>query len=82
LLGQQTRRAPDSDQEADPEEPVRPHGAEFTGLALGGFSSLVLNDGEGVAEHHCRTECEGHLLDEEIEIDELFHCRDASDSIG
>ena len=80
MLDQQARRSPCGDQSADSQEPVRPYSAELAGLALGGFPSLVLDDREGVSQHHCSAEGKGHLLDEKVEIDELFHCPDASES--
>jgi hypothetical protein len=82
VLGQQTHCPPGGDQSADSQEPVCPYGTEFTGLALRGFPAPVLDDREQVSQHHCSAECKGHLLDEKVEVDELFHCRDANDSSG
>lgn len=80
MLDQQACRPPGGDQSADSQEPVRPYSPELAGLAFGGFSSPVLDDRERVSQHHCSAEGKGHLLDEKIEVDELLHCRDASDN--
>lgn len=82
FLGQQAGCSPDTDQQTNSEEPVRPHSAKLPCLTLGSLPTLVLDDRKAVAEHHCCTEREGHLLDEKVEIDELFHWPDASDSSG
>jgi hypothetical protein len=82
VLGQQAHGAPGGDQSADSQEPVCPYGSELAGLALRSSPSLVLDDREQVSQHHCSAECKGHLLDKKVEVDELFHCRDASDSSG
>lgn len=73
MLDQQARRSPCADQSADSQEPVCPYRAELTGLSLWSFPPLVLDDREQISQHHCSAECKSHLLDEKVEVDELFH---------
>ena len=69
---------PDSNHESGTEEPVSPDRTEMPCLALWRHSPFVLDDCEAVAEYHCGAEGQSHLLDKQVEVEELSHQKETS----
>jgi hypothetical protein len=65
--------APRCDEHSDSEQPVRTTSPELAGFAFWGLASAVLDDGVGIAKHHCQPKSKRHLLDQDAEVKELFH---------
>ena len=70
---EEAHSTPDSDERADTEEPVGATRSELTRFTLGRPVPLVLDDRVAVADDHRGAEGEGHLFDQQAEVEDLFH---------
>ena len=75
---QETDGTPDCNQQTNSQEPVRAYGPEIAGFSLGRPAPPVLDDCVAIADDHCQAERKGDLLDQETEVQELFHHRECT----
>ena len=73
VLGEDADRTPDRNEEPNTQQPVRAAWSELAGLALGCDATVVLDDRMDVSDHHGESKRQCDLLDEDVEVKDLFH---------
>ena len=76
--GEDADCTPDRDEDANTQKPVRTTGSELARLTLGCDAAPVLDDRIDIADHHGEAERQCDLLDEDIEVKDLFHGSDGT----